>query len=499
MKKMYFKNAALAMSLLALAGTSAMAEGNWRNVNYLLQNPAFIPGWSGALTAVDQGIGEVYNGAFELYQVLPDMPAGEYKLTCNAFYRYATNDLSKENMGNGANHNAYIFLGDAKKTVVGLFDGGVGSTPEGAEYSAEYAPNWLGEAAVAFAAGKYVNEVTFNLAEEGDLRLGIANTGGRQDEWTAFDNFVLVGPNGPVAIPNGDFAEGLNVDKAQTIWDCDNIAASPVDGAHSQKAPDVNKAGGVYRKTNASPYNFGQLVELEAGKYRFGVQSFLRYGGGNQAGSYVTVKGQWEMVEGESAYDRHAAGSEAESDNAYVYVTDGWDTWADDTKCKPLTEEFAKDAEYGNPDAFYYETPVKCLFDENLDVYPDNEPKTDGLTETGYGWCDSGFEAEAAACFINNPDMYRNYVEFELPVKTAVWVGLKKDVNAPSQYWNPFRDFTLEKYDEAAGVQGVAADMDADANAPVEYYNLQGIRVANPENGLYIVKQGKKVSKQVIR
>lgn len=33
----------------------------------------------------------------------------------------------------------------------------------------------------------------------------------------------------------------------------------------------------------------------------------------------------------------------------------------------------------------------------------------------------------------------------------------------------------------------------------VEYFNLQGVRVANPENGLYIVRQGNKVSKQVIR
>lgn len=36
-------------------------------------------------------------------------------------------------------------------------------------------------------------------------------------------------------------------------------------------------------------------------------------------------------------------------------------------------------------------------------------------------------------------------------------------------------------------------------NAPVEYYNLQGVRIANPTAGLYIVKQGKKVSKQLIR
>lgn len=35
-------------------------------------------------------------------------------------------------------------------------------------------------------------------------------------------------------------------------------------------------------------------------------------------------------------------------------------------------------------------------------------------------------------------------------------------------------------------------------DAPVEYYNLQGIRVANPESGLYIRRQGKKAVKVIL-
>ena len=35
-------------------------------------------------------------------------------------------------------------------------------------------------------------------------------------------------------------------------------------------------------------------------------------------------------------------------------------------------------------------------------------------------------------------------------------------------------------------------------NAPVEYYNLQGVKVANPENGLFIKKQGAKTTKVVL-
>lgn len=39
----------------------------------------------------------------------------------------------------------------------------------------------------------------------------------------------------------------------------------------------------------------------------------------------------------------------------------------------------------------------------------------------------------------------------------------------------------------------------SDENATIEYYNLQGMKVTDPENGLYIVRQGNKVSKKFIR
>lgn len=48
---------------------------------------------------------------------------------------------------------------------------------------------------------------------------------------------------------------------------------------------------------------------------------------------------------------------------------------------------------------------------------------------------------------------------------------------------------------EGDGIEGVGVD----ANAPAVYYNLQGVQVANPTNGLYIVKQGNKVSKVLVK
>ena len=47
----------------------------------------------------------------------------------------------------------------------------------------------------------------------------------------------------------------------------------------------------------------------------------------------------------------------------------------------------------------------------------------------------------------------------------------------------------------SAGVNSVVVD---DPNAPVEYYNLQGVRVANPANGIFIRRQGSKATKVIL-
>lgn len=56
-------------------------------------------------------------------------------------------------------------------------------------------------------------------------------------------------------------------------------------------------------------------------------------------------------------------------------------------------------------------------------------------------------------------------------------------------------EFKITYDTDGSGVDAIAAE----ENAPAEYYNLQGVRVANPDNGIYIVRRGSKVSKTVIR
>lgn len=51
-----------------------------------------------------------------------------------------------------------------------------------------------------------------------------------------------------------------------------------------------------------------------------------------------------------------------------------------------------------------------------------------------------------------------------------------------------------KKFAHISAVSGIE-NIEVDVNTPVEYFNLQGVKVANPSNGLYIRRQGGKTSK----
>lgn len=56
--------------------------------------------------------------------------------------------------------------------------------------------------------------------------------------------------------------------------------------------------------------------------------------------------------------------------------------------------------------------------------------------------------------------------------------------------------YTQTEYPEGSGVESVWAD---DANAPVEFYNMQGVKVNGNEPGLYIRRQGAKATKVIVK
>lgn len=80
----------------------------------------------------------------------------------------------------------------------------------------------------------------------------------------------------------------------------------------------------------------------------------------------------------------------------------------------------------------------------------------------------------------------------------AIWKAGDNELSAITFAGGTYIDQIYVIYKENESGSGVVG-IEADENAPVEYYNLQGVRVASSEKGLYIVKQGNKVEKRFIK
>ncbi|MCM1475726.1 MAG: hypothetical protein NC036_05700 [Muribaculaceae bacterium] len=135
-----------------------------------------------------------------------------------------------------------------------------------------------------------------------------------------------------------------------------------------------------------------------------------------------------------------------------------------------------------------------------------NTDKT--LTVTArYTWADNApFGVVPGEFFINGKMTSFSYDESRAVIE-------KVRVGTTAETFNPGEEVTIN-FHVAAGDGAVLSDNVAykvgetnssvavevieDVNAPVEFYNLQGIRVVNPENGLYIRRQGNKVTKVIL-
>lgn len=82
----------------------------------------------------------------------------------------------------------------------------------------------------------------------------------------------------------------------------------------------------------------------------------------------------------------------------------------------------------------------------------------------------------------------------EAGVQTAVFTAVEKQSGDSDNGRVDFQGIGVVLID-GTGV----ANITVDANAPAEYFNLQGVRVANPENGLYIRRQGNTVTKVLVK
>lgn len=114
-----------------------------------------------------------------------------------------------------------------------------------------------------------------------------------------------------------------------------------------------------------------------------------------------------------------------------------------------------------------------------------------------------GYNEDAIlGAFASNFEVPSTYAGTVVNIPTCVFDQSETPTSAYT--WEDANGASLEQYMKAVitldkplgGIESVSAD---DSNAPVEYFNLQGMRVDNPANGVFIRRQGKNASKVIFK
>ena len=205
--------------LLEFIGGDKVKEGD--NLTLLLKNPGFdngLTGWTlgrgSAWTTFDANDGqgaidyhevESWHQNFDLYQVIPNMPAGVYEISVQGFARLddgLTDTTIELYAGDSSTNFPSISRingeGPDEYSEEKLYDAAsFGDTEIDMDGTPVYVPNGMAGAQVYFSmdnplTGKpfYQREVNITLMQPGDLRIGVRSNS--THEWVLWDNMQII-------------------------------------------------------------------------------------------------------------------------------------------------------------------------------------------------------------------------------------------------------------------------------------------------------------------
>ncbi len=184
-------------------------NGKEANLSFLLRNGSFTCGslyWSGAeIGAVGNETAEQFNRSFDSYQIIRQLPAGQYRVEADAFYRAGSieegykrwqSDKSAALMCDIYMQPETEGIENAGTKIHSLYD------CTSYTYSPYTYPDNLTEASIALNSNdrRYENSFVFELGTEADARIGIRKNEGYEFDWVAFDNFRLYYLSEPTSI-----------------------------------------------------------------------------------------------------------------------------------------------------------------------------------------------------------------------------------------------------------------------------------------------------------
>lgn len=187
--------------LLSFCVLSVNAQKKWVDVtSQYLKNTTFNTddnGWTAEVKSGTHtnraGVSEFYNGTFNFYQTIANLPAGHYRLSFNGLYRTgATTNSYYYYMNNNDAVTAQCYAGMARQTLMNVFDWASETKfSSGAWYrGGYYYPNTMESAAAAFEKNAYFTQMEFDHSG-GDINIGLSNETFVDENWCIFDNFKL--------------------------------------------------------------------------------------------------------------------------------------------------------------------------------------------------------------------------------------------------------------------------------------------------------------------
>lgn len=167
-----------------------------KDFTHYIVNPSFEGnsknGWQGSPT-VAYNCAEKYNTNFNVFQTLTGLPAGNYILTCQGFYRAGSTDNAAAAHTAGTEKlNATLYAGEATLPLQSIVEeagkkGAIGVMAK--NYG--YVPNSMEQTSAYFNSGLYTNSLPCSVGSDGTLTIGIKKTSTIGSDWCIFDNFTL--------------------------------------------------------------------------------------------------------------------------------------------------------------------------------------------------------------------------------------------------------------------------------------------------------------------
>lgn len=253
-----------------------------------------------------------------------------------------------------------------------------------------------------------------------------------------------------------DCAAGADVDVALTLEVGEHtVAYRAVLGENTGEAVSETvtatalSTGGLPFTFDATEANFGECEIIDIDGY---------------VENYGNVQGSWQFA----------------TDGSFKYVYNP-DSDADDWLILPFVD-FAKCMKVK------VSVDVKTEYDtESFEIFLGQERTVEGMTipvlsKTGF----TSKKWTTLTAEVNTP--------YGVARAANRLFALGIHATSPQNHYNMyFKNFRIE----ALVLSGID-DVEADEDAETEYYNLQGIRVANPTHGIYIMRRGSVVSKVVL-